>query len=252
MAAPYQQVMAKVSGIQIKEKVRALEALSAAIGQEIEMANKYKVLDQDGQELFFAVEQTDFCGRQLKQCCNDCAAWDVDILYTQGGRSDEAFKMHRDTTLTCCCLNRPTVKVSSAQGGEIGSISNPCSICNLVFDIADATGDHILSIDGSACQCGLLCPCPCGPCAEVNFDVNDASGNQVGTVTKKVPGCCKFFIADDVDNYHVDFDSLQDPTQKILLMAASIFMDFRYFSNNSSDDNSGGGLLGGLVGAAVE
>lgn len=243
--------MGGVTGLTIKEKVRTLEAVSAILGAEIEMANKYQIFNQDGSEqLFYAVEQTDFCTRQLKQCCGDCAAWNVDILYTQGGRSDQAFKLHRDFTMTCCCLNRPAVDVNTAQGQKIGTLRNPCTACDLVFDIEDATGTPLLKINGSCCQMGLFCPCPCGPCSTVHFEIKTPDGNNVGTVKKRIPGMCKWLIADDADNYHVDFPGVNDPAQKILLMGASIFMDFRYFNNNSADQGGGGGdavqgLLGG-------
>lgn len=249
MAAPFQQVMTRVSGLTIKEKVRAMEALSAFVGQEFEMANKYKILDQNDKDIFYAVEQTDCLTRQLKQCCNDCAAWNVDILYTEDGRSEEAFKLHRDFTLTCCCLNRPKVDVKTASGQIIGSLSNPCRFCNLAFDIMDKSGQNRLRIDGGCCQWGLICPCPCGPCSTVNFDINDASGKTVGGIKKKVPGIFKFLVASDADNYHVDFGSVQDPVDKILLMAAAIFVDFRFFNNNKND---GQGYMPVLSGDAME
>jgi len=250
MAAPYQQVMDRVSSITIKEKVSAVEAITAALGQEVEMANKYKIYDQNENEIFFAVEQTDFCTRQLKQCLGECAAWDVDILYTEGGKSEQAFKLKRDFTMTCCCFNRPVVDVETASGYKIGSLTNPFTCCNLNFDINDAAGEPVMSVNGGCCQLGLICPCPFGPCAEVTFEVLDAGGNELGEITKRVPGCCKWMIADDVDNYNVDFEQIGDSKNKILLMAAAIFMDFRFFNNNSADGQSGlgdgtDGLLSG-------
>lgn len=34
-----------------------------------------------GGDLFYAVEHTDCITRQLKQCCPDCAAWNVDMMW---------------------------------------------------------------------------------------------------------------------------------------------------------------------------
>merc|ERR1719266_1741907 len=82
--------------VEIKEKVNMIEALTAIIGQEIEMANKYKIFADGGnEELFYAVEETDCCMRQLKQCAPDCAPWKLDILYTQGGAQTLVYKLER-------------------------------------------------------------------------------------------------------------------------------------------------------------
>lgn len=226
-------------GIQVREKVSLIEAASALMGTEVEMANKYKIFDQSGRrELFFAVESTDCCTRQLKSFCGDCAPWKLDIFYTEGGSRQRAFHLERPFTMTCCCFNRPKVEVTdSARGETIGFVKDPCALCGLTFTIMDASGNTVNTAEGGCCQCGMCCPLPCGPCSRINFDINDASGNKVGTMTKKVPGCCKFFFAPDVDNYYVDFFGVQDAKSKALLMALTIFVDFRYFSDNSNDES---------------
>jgi len=249
MSGPHIQCLSNpgLTAVNIKEKANMLEAITAIIGQEIEMANKYSIL-AGGQEIFFAVEQTSCINRQLKQCAPDCAPWNVDIMYTENGANAQAFKMQRDFTCTCCCLNRPVVNITDATTGEgIGTISDPCACCDLTFAVNDGNGEPALKAKGGCCQMGLCCPLPCGPCAEVNFDVVDAnSGDQVGSLKKKVPGCCKFLFAPDVDNFDVEFGAVKDPNFKALLIGLAIFMDFRYFSENSNDDS--GGLLGMMGG----
>mmetsp|Transcript_26238 Transcript_26238/g.61449 ORF Transcript_26238/g.61449 Transcript_26238/m.61449 type:complete len:295 (+) Transcript_26238:45-929(+) len=230
-----------VSSVQIKEQVRIVEALTAALGQEIEMANKYQILDsKTGQEIFFAVEQTDCLTMQLKQCCPDCAAWNVDLLYQQ----TPAFKLERNWTLTCCCFNRPVLYVKDLQGVPIGEVEDPCTCCNLVFHAKDHQGSDLVTIDGGCCQLGLCCPCPCGPCAEVKFEIQDPSGRQIGEIIKRL-SCCKWMIQDDVDNYHIEFGEVGHPAAKLMVMAVAIFMDFKYFSTSSRDDN--GGIIGEVL-----
>jgi len=242
----YYSALENVSVLKIKEKVNLLEAASALLGQEIEMANKYMVKDQEtGQDLFYAVEQTDCITRQLKQCFGDCAAWNLDIMYIGGGGAEQAMKMEKPWTCTVCCFNRPTVKVSDFNTGEVlGAVSDPCTCFGLTFTMKDADDSPLVTASGGCCQWGLCCPLPCGPCAEINFDLQDAnSGNNVGLLKKKVPGCLKFFLAPDVDNYTVRFDSdgPWDGKNKALMMAMAIFMDFRIFSDNPSDDDDGKG-----------
>mmetsp|Transcript_58702 Transcript_58702/g.136544 ORF Transcript_58702/g.136544 Transcript_58702/m.136544 type:complete len:259 (-) Transcript_58702:92-868(-) len=245
---PYLNCLMQHQKVEVKEKVNWIEALTAIIGQEVEMANKYKVFADGGEyELFYAVEQTDCCTRQLKQCCGDCAPWNVDILYTEGGANMAAFKLERPWTCTCLCFNRPVIEMTDANTGQkLGSIQDPFACCDLTFTVRDPNDEPVLKANGGCCQCGLCCPLPCGPCSEVNFPVTDANtGADVGHVQKKVPGCCKWCFAPDVDNYKVDFGGVSHPQYKALLVALAIFVDFRYFNDNSNDDE--GGLLGQMT-----
>eukprot|EP00933_Yihiella_yeosuensis_P052237 TRINITY_DN50264_c0_g1_i1.p1 TRINITY_DN50264_c0_g1~~TRINITY_DN50264_c0_g1_i1.p1 ORF type:complete len:286 (+),score=74.16 TRINITY_DN50264_c0_g1_i1:112-969(+) len=233
--------------IEVREKANWVEALTAIMGQEVEMPNRYNVFADGGRdELFFAAEQTNCCNRNLKQCFPDCAPWDLHVLYTHRGNQMKAFHVERPWTCTCCCFNRPIMTVTDAISGEkLGSLKDPFACCNYTFAVRDPADEVVLNANGNCCQCGLCCPCPCGPCAEVNFPITDArSGEKVGYVQKKVPGCCKFFLASDVDNYYVDFGGVQDPKYKALLMALAIFIDFRYFNENRADDQ--GGVAGAM------
>jgi len=239
-AMPAMQMLGPCKKVKIKEQVRVVEAITAALGAEVEMANKYSIVDDYGNEIFFAVEQTDFCTRQLKQCLPDCTSWNLDILY----QDQPAFRLERPWTATCCCLNRPVMTISDVNGTEIGEIEDPCTFCSLRFHARDPSGEELFSVDGGCCQWGLFCPIPCGPCAKVNFDILSPDGDQIGEIEKKIK-CCKWMVADDVDNYKIEFGGVQHPAHKVLLIALAIFMDFKYFNDNSADDN--GGLIGGLA-----
>jgi len=248
MSGPHYDALASLPKVYVKEKVNILEAVTAIIGQEVEMANKYSIQDESGSEVFFAVEQTSCCMRQVKQCAPDCAPWNVTIALTQGGQNQKAFELKRDFSCTCLCFNRPVVDVIDATSGDkIGSIKDPCACCDLTFALRGPDDNTALKAVGGCCQWGLCCPLPCGPCATVSFPVKDASsGEEVGKLEKKVPGCCKFFFAPDVDNFDVDFGGVQSPQYKALLIALAIFMDFRYFNENPNDDE--GGVMGAMGG----
>lgn len=228
--------LANVGRVEIKEKADMLEAMTAALGTEIEMPNKYKIYNESKEEIFFAVEKTGFCARQLKQCLGDCTPWDVEILYTEGGRNQVAYRLKRDWTCTVCCFNRPVVEVHDAVTGEkVGSLQDPFACCDLTFHVRDSEDKNVLDVNGGCCQWGLCCPLPCGPCSEVAFPIQDTeSGNEVGNLQKKVPSCLKFLVASDVDNYKLDFGGVKHPQYKALLIATAIFIDFRYFNDNSS------------------
>jgi len=242
-APPAVQAMRAVSRIEVQEKVNAIEAGAALLGQEVEMPNRYAVIDgATHQQVFFAVEQTGFVQRQLKQCFGDCTPWNLDIFYTGRGAPQKAFHVERPATCTCCCFNRPAAGVYDATSGRVlGSISDPCTCLSTYFTVRDESGRAVLSADGGCCQLGLWCPCPCGPCSRVDFDITDTqSGRTVGHIQKRVPSPLMWMFAPDVDNYAIDFGRVSNPNYKVLIMAMSIFMDFRYWNDNTRDNRNRG------------
>lgn len=245
--APAMQAMqhlGNVKYVKIKEQVRFLEAITAALGAEVEMANKYDIVDGDtGQQLFYAVEQTDCCTRQLRGGC-ECAPWSLDIMYAGDPIMQvPTFHLERPCTLTCCCLNRPVLTVTDGNGTEIGKVVDPFRFCNMTFHVQDPDDNDIVTVDGGCCQWGLCCPMPCGPCAKVNFEIQSNDGAQVGEIQKKI-SCWKWLAAPDVDNYKIKFGQVQHPAAKALIIALAIFMDIKYFSDNPRDDD--GGLISEL------
>jgi len=241
-------ILNQIPTAEIQEQVRWGEVLTELIGIEVDFANKYMVKDPHGQDIILFAEQTDFCTRQMKRgCCADCVGWNVDAITTYGGQRTPFLKMERPFTFTFCCFNRPVVHISEFQTGRpIGSFRDPFACCDLTFTVMGPDGTEVLESKGGCCQWGLCCPLPCGPCAEVNFDIWDKNTQQeVGHIKKTVPSCCKFLIDSEVDNYKVDFNGVQNPEWKAMLLALSVFIDFRYFSETQDPNEVGEtGLLG--------
>lgn len=240
---PAVQAMRHVSRVEVQEKVNLVEASTALLGQEVEMPNRYAIIDSaTHQQVFFAVEQTGFLQRQMKQCFGDCAPWNLDIFFTGHGAPQKAFHVERPATCTCCCLNRPMAGVFDASSGRpLGSIRDPCTCFSTYFSVTDERGREVLTADGGCCQLGLWCPCPCGPCSVVNFDIADSqTGQKVGSIQKRIPSPFVWLMAPDVDNYAVDFGQVSNPSYKVLIMAMSMFMDFRYWNDNSRDNKNHG------------
>ena len=80
------QILSQVTSVELQEKANLIEVATALLGHEIEMANRYRILDQDGTEIMWAVEQTGCCNRHFKTCCGDCAP-------TYGGASQKVFSI---------------------------------------------------------------------------------------------------------------------------------------------------------------
>jgi len=233
--------MVAVEQLDIQERVSHLEAFSAMMGQEIEMANRYTITDRKtGKQIFFGYEKTGLWRRQLQLCFGDCAPWELNLIYTEGTRRDTAFTLERPWSCSCCCFRRPRLNVRNAESGKlIGSIRDPVKCCCVAmkFEAFDAEGTRVAtaSTGCGCCQCGLCCSCPCGPCSRIHLNVAGPSGKKVGRMYRQIPGCCKWMLVPDADNYFVEFDQQMDPATKVLLMSLAIFMDYRYFNNNVLD-----------------
>lgn len=229
--------------ISVYEKASKIEALTAMMGSEFERANKYNIVDEQGNDLFFAHEQTDCCKRQIKNLLPACTAWNIRFFLTAGGQNTPVFDMTRDWSVTCCCLNRPKAKIHSPDDDSqvMGYVADPCSI-SPTFKVFNANEEHVMTAAGPCCQLGLFFPMPCGPCARVHFDLTDPDGNVMGEMDKEIPCglcCCKFLFAQSVDNYHLNVSELS-PEMKALAVATAVFIDFSYFSQPEEKDTSDG------------
>lgn len=232
------QALHQLPGIEVRERANPIQELTALLGYEIDMAHRYQVLDTAGNEVFYAVERTDWCRRQMQQsCCHDCASWETDVLYTFGGFRERFLSLRRPCSLTCCCFNRPHVNIiDELTQRRIGSIQDPWACCGMRFSLRDAEDREVLSVYRGCCHPGLLCPLPCGPCSRVLLEVRDTQcGATVAHVEKRVPSMFAFLFTPDIDNYRIEFQAVQDPEWKAMLLGFALFMDFRYFSYNRNN-----------------
>lgn len=252
VTGPGFDALAVMPRVLVKEQINMVQVLTALVGAEINMAQKYNVVDHNKQDVFFAVERTTCMRRQCKQCFPDCIGWDTDVLYTFGGQQTRFMHLQRDDTCTFCCFNRPKLVIyDEVHGGQvIGSITDPWACCDLTFKMMDPNEKEVLWIKGGCCQPGFICPLPCGPCQRATFDIQDASsGQSVGQITKIVPDCFAACCSKETNNYEIEFGHISHPTWKAMLIALSIFIDFRYFSNGSR--GRGGGSAGEVAGMGL-
>eukprot|EP01067_Filipodium_phascolosomae_P006429 Filipodium_phascolosomae@DN4690_c0_g1_i1.p1 len=218
----------------IKERVKVLEVMF-----DVEMNNAYSICTTEGGELFAAKEDSNICERNC--CFKDCGPFRFDISMVPGPGMPRRNLWHaeRPCTCTCLCFNRPRLRITDCiNGKDLATCVDPFACCNLTFTISDMNNETIMRANGGCCQMGLWCPLPCGPCARVEFKIEDAkSGNVIGSIQKQVPGCCKFMIS-DADNYEVEFGAVTNPEWKAIVCCLAIFMDFRYFDDRNETQNN--------------
>merc|ERR1739844_620969 len=184
---PGLQYLTMVDQLLVKQKVEILEAFTG-----FETANKYKIFNSLGQQVYIAKEDTDCCTRQ---CCGPIRPFDMNICDNQGMEV-----IHLNRPLRCqaccfpCCLQE--MEVSSPPGSVIGTIEQKWSLIYPRFVIKDESGSPILKIEGP------LCPCSC--CGDVDFRVVTMDGQEVGKITKQWSGMLREAFT-DADNFGISF-----------------------------------------------
>jgi len=243
------QRLEKRDGIYIKQKFDWAEAFTGC-----EQENQYNIYaksksgEKKKKELFKCKEKS---GCLSRQCLSgECRPFQVNINTVDDEFEDldnEPFiKIDRPCKCTCYCLARPEITVSLVENGKdeiIGKVKDPLNMCNLVVDIHDAEGNLKYKLDASCCQMGMHCKgWPCDPCQTIDFDIKSPDGSTVSDLKKKSPGCLMAAIS-DADNFSVNFPPKATKEDKALIMAAVIFLDFRYFEENPNQHKKKGNTI---------
>jgi len=228
--------------VNIKEKVQLAEVL---VG--FEMPNKYMIKDpQTGCDLFVAAEKSEgilgVLGRNVMEGGDRPFNMDIALMPTVPNQPPTPFvSMERPFKCTCCCFQRPEVFVRDAQTGQpIGSLTDPFACCMMTFDVKDNRDNAVLEINQSCCNCALCCwGCPCG-CQEAVFDVVDKETKEPVGMIKKQFRMSEAMgmmagIGVDASMYEVEFQKIQDPKWKALLLSLALFLDFRFFTKGGQD-----------------
>ena len=216
---PGLQYLSMVDQLLVKQKVEVLEVITG-----FETANKYKVMNSLGQDVYKAKEDTGCCTRQ---CCGPARPFDMNITDNSGLEV-----IHLNRPLRCdnccfpCCLQE--VEVSSPPGSVIGTVEQEWSILYPRFVIKDQSGTPVLKIEGP------LCPCSCG--GDVDFKVVTMEGREVGMITKQWSGLLREAFT-DADNFGISFPLDLDVKVKATLLGALFLIDFMYFEQTQNNDN---------------
>ncbi|CAB3407660.1 unnamed protein product [Caenorhabditis bovis] len=189
----------------IKQKKELVEIVT-----NFETANRYVVMNANGQQAFFAMEESGCCSRQL---CGPRRGFVMHILdnYQQEVLANEC-------------------AIVSTSIGHLGSVRQQFSCCSPGYDILDANGDLVFEICGPCC-CSMI------TCSDKDFNIKTMDGVVVGAITKKWGGCCKEAFT-DADTFQVTFPLDLDVKMKAVLLGATFLIDFMHFEDANNDSKS--------------
>jgi hypothetical protein len=151
--------------------------------------------------------------------------------------------IERPFAVDCLCFNRPYVTVFHVAGGQqtkIGIITDPFACIDMTFNIhvgPDATPDSppALCVKGAACQPGAHCQlcglcCAARRCREAYLEVVDPNAKDatVAFITKGWAGGLEEVFT-SANSFYIDFGTVEEPTWKAMLLATTIFVNYRFF-----------------------
>lgn len=206
----------------IKQEVDVLEV---AIGWEA--ANKFKILNNQEQQVYYAFEESDVCMRQL--CTSDRGF----VLHIVDNMNKEVIRVTREFKCCagccwCACSNYCAFKVDieAPVGTHIGTIRQECSALRPLYTIRNPDEEVVFNISGPLCVFDCL--------GGQDFNITSPNGQDVGTITKEFAGLIKELFT-KADNFGVVFPQDLDVKMKACILGAVFLIDFMYFEDNHND-----------------
>lgn len=96
-------------------------------------------------------------------------------------------------------------------------------------------------ISGECCQCGLICK-GFDMCYDVNFFIfngtchSEDPKDAVGSIKRKKKDFAKSLLT-DADNFDIYFPENANPYDKLMIIGATLMLDYTYFEDGQGDNN---------------
>jgi len=201
------------------------------MGAGLETANKYRIKNSLGQNVFKAKEDTDCCMRIV---CGPIRPFDM-IIKDNADRE----VMHLNRPYRCqsccfpCCLQ--TLEISSPPGQTIGYVNQLWTCIKPKFEVTDGDGNRALVIVGPWCTYSCA--------GDVEFKIMTPDENvEVGRISKKWSGLLKEAFT-DTDNFGITFPMDLDVRAKATLIWSGLPYRLHFFEKKANKENDGAGML---------
>lgn len=140
----------------------------------------------------------------------------------------------------CACCSRPTFEVETPIE-QLGKIVEIRTICDPELHILDINDDIIYKIKASCCQCGYCLRdacCNSGKCATCEFIIYDKDDKGKGKIFKAHRSGKK--VQPDYDQLIITYPPDSSCQDKILIMCATLAIEYLYFQNLSNSRKCSG------------
>jgi len=222
------EYLTKLDHVFIKQKTSMLEVFTG-----FECANKYKILNNQGQQCYYAFEESNWCCRQ---CCGSQRKFKMVIT---DNNKDVVLTIKRPfkwlagpSSSWCACIKAcaDEVKIEDKHGKTLGYVRQHCSFWKPHYSILDDDKDEKFEIIGPCCPCH-----GCGDSIDFPISKKGDKDKVVANIGKKWSGFAKEMFTDS-DNFGVSFPLDMDVKLKATIMGAVFLIDFMYFEDNQPHD----------------
>ncbi len=190
-------------------QIRQIKEMAELFG--FESRNKY-ALFANGEEIGFAAEQGgDILGTIVRQFLGHWRRFEIVFLDKSQApvmRAVHPFRFYFQK-----------LEITAEGGDSLGALEQRFSILHKKFDVLDRLGSPIMSVQS-----------PIWKIWTFPFQKN---GRDVAVVRKKWSGLLKEALL-DADNFELEIlDTSIAPAERMLLIAAAVFVDLQYFENKA-------------------
>lgn len=232
--------LANCTSVIIKQEPEFFEAITGC-----ETANRYHIFGKSpmGFKYLFKCKEKSSCFMR-NFCPSGQRAFDMEITHINSANmiNPEFIKSFANAfkplKCTICCFCRPELNVVLNEGnGIIGSVKSVFSFCDPNFEVFDENKKLRFIVTANCCQTGLLCANKFfGKMSEVDFNIlNPENVNQIiGKIIKKSASFSE--MVTDADSYIINFPTIANTKEKLLIIALGLLIDYQYFETDSSDE----------------
>ncbi|CAI4221209.1 unnamed protein product [Auanema sp. JU1783] len=215
---PGLEYLTLIDTVFVKQIIELIEVIT-----DFETRNKYSLRNANGDQVYYAAEESGCCSRQ---CCGPNRGFTMHItdnFKREVIRVRRPFKCFGGCCGTLACFRSMAHEctIESPPGNVIGTVIQTWGCCSTKFIIRDENDRDLFKIDGPCC-CLLL------GCQDKEFPVLTMDGLAIGSITKKWGGCCREAFT-DADVFSVNFPLDLDVKLKAVLLGATFLVDFVEF-----------------------
>jgi len=181
-----------------------------------EYSNKYKAMDEDGNQLYFLQEESSCL---MRSCCANSRELQVSFQTNDG---QEILRFNRplrcmECCSDCCYPNWTQLLEVYHQDQLLGCIREApvCCFSRKHLEVWDKNEQKIYDISGPCC------PFSCG--GDVPFPIENQAGIALGEISKKWRGCGAEAFT-DMDTFKIEFPDNIDLATKALLLGATMLV----------------------------